>query len=339
MPLSGPTFEPPDQDEPQTAQRIRLPADAALRMVEETGRLALYRTTARGELLTNPALNRLLGFEPDARPTFPELDARMPGQLRRLQDAAFAALELGGRLFEAEICCKRALGDERWFLVRGELLFEADGAPGGSIGVLVDITDRKRAEDSLRLMAREADHRAANLLTVLQGIVSLAGETEAAELKEAITGRVLALARAHKLLTSGRWAGAHLRRLVEEETAPYTHGHPEKVRLSGPDRALTHAEAQALAMAFHELATNAAKYGALSNAGGRVDVSWTEAAGNGLTITWSETGGPPVEPPTRRGFGTVMITRALAEALGAHALLDWNPSGLTCTLEVPGKAE
>ena len=265
-----------------------------------------------------------------------EIEARMPGELDRLRNAAFAAMELGGQTFELEIGCNRSADDHRWLLVRADIVFDRNGEAEGAIGVIIDITERKRAEERVRLLAREVDHRANNLLTVIEGIVTLAHEADADALKAAIIGRIEALAGAHRLMAASRWQSANLRRLLEQELNAYRLGRAGRVSLDGPEVSLGPEQAQTLAMVFHELATNAAKYGALSVAEGRVEIVWDFSDQGLLNICWRESGGPPVQPPTRRGFGTTLITRALADTLGAHAEIDWRRKGLVCEIALPG---
>jgi two-component sensor histidine kinase len=201
----------------------------------------------------------------------------------------------------------------------------------------MDITDRKDAEERMRLLAREVDHRANNLLAVVQSVVQLSKAATPDALKAVLMGRITALGRAHQLLSEARWEGADLRRLVEEELLAFSLGEAARVSIRGEDVALPPAAAQALAMALHELATNAAKYGALSTPSGQVVVSWTRAARGALTIRWSETGGPLVTQPTRRGLGATMLARALGGALKGETRFDWRPEGLVCELELPGQ--
>ena len=289
-----------------------------------------------GNLTPDPSLNRLLGFHMNTVPTWEQLEARMPGELARLQDAAFSALELGGRSYELEIKSERSPSDQHWFLVRAEIKEDAEGRYAGSIGVIIDITDRKRAEERVRLLAREVDHRANNLLSVVEGIVTLARERNTAALKAAITGRVHALAIAHRLLAASRWRGADLHRLMEEELAAYRLPGAERITIEGERTGLSPEQAQILAMIIHELATNAAKYGALSVAGGRVSVAWKGGQGGPLSIAWRESGGPKVRKPTRRGFGTTVIERALKDTLKGEARLFWLKTGVVCEIDLPG---
>jgi two-component sensor histidine kinase/CheY-like chemotaxis protein len=201
-------------------------------------------------------------------------------------------------------------------------------------GVTVDITDRKDAEERQALLAREVDHRARNALAVVQSIVRLtrAGSIDAHV--AAVEGRIRALARAHILLSQSRWQGAELRRLVEEELAPYRTTDRDKIVAIGPDVVLEPATAQTLALALHELATNAAKYGPLSATPGRVRLTWDVRPGS-LALEWSETGGPAVAVPTTKGYGTRVISASIERQLGGTAIFDWRPEGLHCTFSVP----
>jgi two-component sensor histidine kinase len=191
------------------------------------------------------------------------------------------------------------------------------------------------------------DHRARNALAVVQALLALTpAEGEAAHrFAAAVTGRVAAMARAHALLSRERWRGAELRALLAEELAPYTLGWADRVRLEGPPLHLTLDAAQPFSMVLHELATNAAKYGALSVPSGRLDVGWEVPAegGNGtLTLRWIETGAPPPPPtaaraaPVRQGFGSRLVERSLRQ-LGGDAAYEWRPEGLRCTLRVPAE--
>jgi two-component sensor histidine kinase len=143
---------------------------------------------------------------------------------------------------------------------------------------------------------------------------------------------------AHDVLTRENWEGAHLREIVSEAVAPYASGAEDRFETSGPPVRLTPRMALALAMALQELATNAVKYGALSNEDGRVQITWTlrrAGAPARLLLRWSESGGPPVEAPRRRGFGSILIERSLAQDLDGTVATDFARSGLVCTVEAP----
>src|SRR5689334_1590582 len=199
-----------------------------------------------------------------------------------------------------EFRVKRPNGEVRWCLGTAAPSLDASGRVVRISGVTVDITDRKEAEERQALLAREVDHRARNALAVTQSIVHL---TRASNMKgyiAAVNGRIGALSRAHALLSESRWQGADLAKLIDDELAPYGIGGAANIEVAGPVVSLEPATAQILALALHELATNAVKYGALSSATGVVDVSWELNSGN-LILQWIETGGPPTKAPTSRG--------------------------------------
>ncbi len=166
-------------------------------------------------------------------------------------------------------------------------------ADGRWFGMVRDVTERLESEERLTLLAREVDHRANNLLAVVQGAITLSNADTPAALKEVLLGRISALARAHHLLAGGRWTGADLRRLVEEELHPYGSADDARVTILGEPYALSPAAAQGVAMAVHELATNAVKHGALSTAAGRVEVSWSLATGDAPAAANSGSGVSP----------------------------------------------
>jgi two-component sensor histidine kinase len=201
-----------------------------------------------------------------------------------------------------------------------------------------DITERKQAEERQRLLMAELDHRVKNTLARMMVICerSRASAASADELADALTGRITAMARAHERLSHGKGTGLGLRELVEDELAPYRSQTNESVE--GPDLLLTPAAAQALGMVFHELATNAAKYGALSAAGGRLSVCWQVKGGNGseqLSLVWQEADGPVVAAPQQQGFGTRLIRDLVRHELGGQVELTLAPAGARCELEIP----
>jgi PAS domain S-box-containing protein len=237
---------------------------------------------------------------------------------------------------EVELRLLRPSGEIRWCAVAGVAVFDESGQATRFSGVTTDITERKEAEQRQFLLAREVDHRAKNALAVVQAIVRLARRDSIADYVHAIEGRIGALAQTHELLSQARWEGADIQRLVLEELAPYHGGSHSRVAAIGPSVVLLPETAQAVAMAIHELATNAAKYGSLSCNGGRVDVGWGYAGGT-LTVHWVESGGPAVAVPTTRGFGTKIIHSLQGPDRG-EVKFDWKPEGLAVTLRLQCKA-
>src|SRR5438105_4564340 len=171
-------------------------------------------------------------------------------------------------------------GDIRWCVGSAAANTGPDGRITRVSGVIIDITDRKEAEERQSLLAREVDHRARNALAVVQAIIRLTRAKTVDGYVEAVEGRIRALSRAHMLLSHARWQGADLGRLVDEELGPYRTGETGRITVTGPDLVLHPATAQTLALALHELATNAAKHGALSSNAGRVQFAWELKAGS-----------------------------------------------------------
>jgi len=202
-------------------------------------------------------------------------------------------------------------------------------------GVTADITQRKRAEERQILLAGEVDHRARNVVAVVQSIMRLTRADSIDAYIAALDGRIGALSTAHRLLAGSRWEGADLNRLVEEEFAPYRAAANARVLARGPVILLPPTTAQIIALALHELATNAAKYGALSTDPGRVELTWRTEPGK-LELIWGESGGPEkITPPNRRGYGSRAIVAGIERQLGGLANFDWQPDGLRCSLSVP----
>jgi len=207
----------------------------------------------------------------------------------------------------------------------------AEGDIVGASKIARDITEQKRNLDQIATLAREAEHRSKNLLANVQATVMLSQSDTAEGLKQAIDGRIRALANVHSLFVETRWIGAELSTIAAQELAPYSETGAMRVRIEGPQVLLEPNVAQAIAVTLHELATNAAKYGALSVPKGRIDLTWSHAADGQLILRWAEVGGPAVETPTRQGFGARIIAQLIGQLKG-RASLDWRPEGLVCEI-------
>lgn len=211
---------------------------------------------------------------------------------------------------------------------------DEDGRIIGCTSTAMDVTGRYEAEDRQRLLMREVDHRAKNALAVAQAVVRLSRADTIEAFTAAVEGRISSLARSHSLLAQASWAGADLERLVEDEVQAFA-VNPSQLMLRGPRVRLGADMVQSLGLVFHELATNAAKHGALSRPGGQVTVDWTVRR-NVLDLTWTETGGPPVaEPPTRKGFGSTLLGQVLRHQLGGKIDMEWSATGLCCHVTLP----
>ena len=228
---------------------------------------------------------------------------------------------------------------ERWIASHGIVVTDAANEPVRMVGVVQDITLRKRAEVHQKFLLDELNHRVKNTLLTVQSVaMQMARETDSPkQFYQGFKARLLALSNAHDLLTRGAWQGASLRELLQRTLAPYAGGATQRVVITGEDIRLKPRAALGMAMAFQELATNAAKHGALSAAEGRITVDWrAEPPGSNLIeIRWIETGGPSVVPPRRRGFGTRLLERGLAYELKAEVKLDFAPTGLRCRIRLP----
>lgn len=251
--------------------------------------------------------------------------------LQRVRDK-IAGLKPGEENLNLEVRIVQPSGDVRWCHVAAVASLNVGGNLERLSGVTTDITFRKSAEERQTLLAREVDHRAKNALAVVQAIVRLARRETIEEYVASVEGRIGALAKTHELLSNARWEGADLLHLILEELAPYNEG-GQRVTAIGPTVRVSAEDAQILAVALHELATNAAKYGALSTLAGRIDLSWSHFEGK-LTLVWAESGGAPVTPPARKGFGTKIISSSFNGEGKGGAQFDWRPDGLRCTLEL-----
>ena len=238
----------------------------------------------------------------------------------------------GSKSYEGEFRIIRPNGEVRWCAGTAAASTDKGGRVVRVSGVTVDITERKQAEARQNLLSREVDHRAKNALALAQSIVRLTRGENVKTYIRSVEGRINALARVHTVLSLSSWQGAEIRKLVDEELAPYSTG--EQIKLFGPEVQLEPATAQTVALALHELVTNSAKYGALSTLSGRLSVSWEEHA-DLLKIIWVESGGPAVEKPVSRGFGTRSVIASIESQLGGTAEFDWRPEGLVCCLTVP----
>ena len=205
----------------------------------------------------------------------------------------------------------------------------------GASKIARDITERKRNAEQITLLAREAEHRANNVLATVRATVTLTQADTPDGLKQAITGRIQALANVHRLFVQSRWMGADLRSLVTEELSPYCQDGETRARIDGEHLLLKPNMAQAIAVTLHELATNAVKYGALSVPAGKIQVQWSRASDGALLLRWSETGGPHVAPSTRRGFGMRVMETMIRGQCNGDVHFDWRAEGLACEIILP----
>jgi PAS domain S-box-containing protein len=237
----------------------------------------------------------------------------------------------GERIEHFETVRQRKHGSLIWVSLTISPVKNAEGKIVGASKIARDITEQKRTNDLVATLAREAEHRSKNLLANVQAMVNLSQADAVADLKKAIEGRIQALANVHSLFVATRWIGAELSAIATQEFAPYSAAGEKQARIDGPQVLLGPDTAQAVAVSLHELATNAAKYGALSTANGHVDLKWSQEANGRLHLRWIETGGPIVKPPTRMGFAGRVIEQMIAQLKG-KSRFDWRAEGLVCEI-------
>jgi PAS domain S-box-containing protein len=262
----------------------------------------------------------------------------LPEDLERHTKAFFDAFH--ARIgFHCETRVIDRTGQVRWLRCEGVPRFDDAQRFLGYTGCNVDITESKVAEERRDLLINELNHRVKNTLATVQSIASqtLRNAETAQEARAAIEGRLIALSRAHDVLTRENWEGADLYEIVAQAVAPYSSQGEDRLHLEGPQARLPPRTALSLAMMLQELATNAVKYGALSNASGEIRITWHVEKGRPalLHLRWEETGGPPVQAPSRRGFGTRLIERSLAQDLGGDVQIVFAPTGVVCAVNAP----
>jgi PAS domain S-box-containing protein len=241
----------------------------------------------------------------------------------------------GERVEHYETVRQRKDGNRVDFSLTVSPVKDANGNIIGASKIGRDITERKRSEEQIAILAREAEHRAKNVLATVQATVNLTQSDTPDGLKQAIGGRIQALANVHRLFVESRWMGAEIHSLVQDELAAYSQDGEAHAQIDGPKVLLEPVTAQAIAVTLHELATNAAKYGGLSTPEGKVRVEWSHAADGRLVLRWTEAGGPPVKAPTRHGFGTRVMESMIRGQLKGEVRLDWRAEGLSCEIALP----
>ena len=257
-----------------------------------------------------------------------------PSESRASVEQALRAA-MSGQAAAFRASCPTAKGDPRWWDTTVSPILEG----GRVIRVLAtsrDVTGEMRAESHRQLLVNELNHRVKNTLATIQSIASQSLRNAGVDMavRGALEGRLMAIAATHNVLTDKNWSAASLRQIVEGSVTPYR-SNAGQLTISGDDLMVSPKPAVVLALAFHELAINALKYGALSAPGGHVDIDWSVTGGERLDIFWTERGGPSVRPPERRGFGSRIIEMALPNELGGQVDVDYHPEGLHCRIQAP----
>lgn len=313
----------------ESEERLRLAQDAA-------GIGSWDWNVATGALHWSESCHHLHGTDPATVPTLAGWFATIhPDDRERIADELSRTSGDGSRLWKTAFRCVRPSdGEERRIASQGEIVRDTAGRLVRMIGVVIDVTERHRAEERQSLLAREVDHRARNALSVVLSLVRLTPGDDVRSYMDAVEGRVEAMARAHALLAEEGWDGADLRTVVERELA----AHVDRATVAGPRVRLPADRTQPLSMVMHELVTNAVKHGALSVPGGRVAVAWdVDGPDGGLRVRWCETGGPRLDgAPRRDGFGSRLVRSLVGMQIAGTVDFDWRPVGLRCVIRLPG---
>ena len=255
----------------------------------------------------------------------------IPPEYHSEEDAIIQRIKRGQRVEHYETVRQRKHGSQVEVSLTISPIKDALGKVIGASKIARDISERRKNEAQLALLAREAEHRTKNVLATVQAAVRLTRAKTAEDFKKIVEGRIQALANVHGLFVESQWTGAALQSLIAKELAPYSQEGNTRSSIDGPNVVLEPGAAQTMAVVIHELATNAAKYGALSSPAGRVEVEWS-LANECLNIRWSEKNGPAVEPPACQGFGMRIVESMIGGHINSKVRFDWRSSGLCCEI-------
>jgi PAS domain S-box-containing protein len=282
----------------------------------------------------NPGAERIFGYSA-AEAVGQPITLVIPQDRHDEERTILARIRRGERIDHFETVRQRKDGSQIVVSLTVSPVKDAEGTIVGASKIARDITEQKRNQEQIATLAREAEHRSKNLLANVLATVKLSQSDTAAGLKQAIEGRLRALANVHSLFVETRWVGAELSKIAAQELSPYVQADAKRhVGIEGPEVLLAPNTAQAIAVILHELATNAAKYGALSVPAGRIDLKWSREADGRLILRWNEMDGPAVQaPPQRQGFGGRIIEQMIRQLQGEKRF-DWRPGGLDCEITV-----
>lgn len=328
------------EQELETRNRELAASERRLRLALEGGRMGTWEWNLQNnELVADDDLRHLWGLSEQARVHVDDAFARvhpedLPG-LRRVLDNSIAGTEE----FAGEFRVRDGQGSSRWVAVRGTVLRGGGGEAKTIVGVSFDVSERRELEEQRRLLAAELNHRMKNMMALVQSVVSLTsrGTNSVDAYKQALQGRLGAIAKSLNLTQGGESRTTLLDQILRE-LEPFRNADGTNVVLEGPPISFDAKMGLSVGLVLHELATNAAKYGALSVSTGVVEVKWGIEQGDGsrlLTLEWRESGGPPVSPPTHRGFGSTLIETTLTRSLRGTVAFDYLPHGLLCRIMVP----
>ena len=327
-------------EERRQHEAVVMQNEARLQKALAAGGVAAFDWDVKSDLLQNSeSAAQILGIDPRKIVTSTSFLTRVHPDDRKVLKAVVRRVSPSNPSYSAIFRYIRPDGREVWLEETSKAEFDAVGRVVSVEGLLLDITERKRAEERQRVLMQELDHRVKNALARV-AVLAMSTRQSTGTLDEfirSLDGRIQSMAAAHALLSQSRWHGVGLASLVHTQLAPYATD--ANIRISGIDVTLTAAETQAMAMVLHELVTNAAKYGALSIPAGRVSVNWDRRLNGDATATlmleWRELDGPPVAAEVQSGYGTSLIRDLVPHELGGVTDLVFASDGLVCRIEFP----
>jgi PAS domain S-box-containing protein len=317
-------------------------SEAFLTAAQEVAQMGTWKSdpSTQGKLVWSKQVHEIFGIPQE------QFDGRVetffsrvhPDDVDTVRRASQAAID-HDRPYALDHRIVRPDGEVRWVHERARIIRDPQGKAQQMIGIVQDITERKLAEQRLSFMMQELDHRVKNNLATVLSIAeqSVAGCESLDEFRRSFRGRIEALARTHSMLANNKWEGIELGELIRLTVQPYVRDGTNRLALHGSPLRLPPSTAAPLCMAFHELATNAAKYGCLSSPSGCLAVDWA-VKGSHVDIKWIETGGPLIQAPGRRGFGTDLIEGVVGYELRGQVEFAFSTTGLTCRMMIPGVA-
>lgn len=328
-----------DEAERRTLDLAR--SESQLKFILKAGRLGSWSLDLEDlRLVASDVCKANYGRLPSDPFTYADLiNTVAPEDRQRMQDTVRQSIDEHAD-YDIEYRIVTPAGDVKYIQVRGQTYYRADGQPLSMAGVSIDITDRREAEEHRKLLTDELNHRVKNSMATMQSIVhqTLRVSANLEDARHALDSRMVSLSEAHDFLTRENWDRASLADIVDSTMKPFISGDSRRLVRGGPTISLPPKSALSLVMALHELATNAVKYGAWSNDEGRVIINWDIHDQNGQKLFdfhWLEVDGPSIKPPTRKGFGSRMIEKALAGEFGGKSTVNYRARGLEFSMTAP----
>jgi PAS domain S-box-containing protein len=315
--------------------------DEILTLAEQSAGIGIWvADLTAGTVRGTPQFFKLMGLEPSSEPVSRDLprSVRHPEDRERVTAGFLDAIAKNRDIYEVEYRIVLPTGEVRWIFGRGRVHRDDNGKPVTYSGVDIDVTARKRQDEHLKFVSRELVHRTNNMLAIIQSMIRQTGRNSKSvrDFEDRLALRIRGLGESNALLMREEWRGANLEDLIRTQLAPFIGGESERMRLTGPPVQLSARAVQNLGMAFHELATNATKYGAFSSPAGTVEVSWHLLDhASALRLMWQEKNGPLVKQPKRSGFGRVVVEQMTARSLQADAHTEFAETGLVWSIDIP----